>query len=89
MRGRVFQEIMEQAIANMREALGQEIEEAEAEQWDPDAWEQVVRQFTQQLGQQLLQIWAEVRTEQAEAQSHFVLAPEGDVSGTAGSPSGG
>lgn len=68
---RVLQEIMEQAIAELREALGQEVEESQAEQWDPNAWEAEVRQFTQQLGQQLLQVWTEVRTEQAEAQAPF------------------
>ena len=68
---RVFHEIMEQAIAELREALGQEVEEAQGEQWDPDAWEQEVRQLTQQLGQQLLQVWTEVRTEQAQAQAPF------------------
>jgi len=68
---RAFQEIMKQAIAELQEALSQEVEEAQAEEWDPDAWEQEVRQFTRQLGQQMLQVWAEVRTEQAQAQAPF------------------
>jgi len=68
---RVLEEILGQAIAELREALGQEVEENQAEQWDPDAWEGEVRQFTQQLGQQLLQVWTEVRTEQAQAQAPF------------------
>jgi hypothetical protein len=89
MRGRAFQEIMEGAISELREALSEEQEEAEAKQWDPDAWEEVVREFTQQLGQQLLQIWAEVRTEQAQAQAPFVPVVEEDSTCTDGSPSGG
>ena len=84
-----FQKIMEQAIWEMREALGDELEEAEADQWDPDAWEQMVRQFTRQLGQQLLQVWAEVKTEQAQAQAPFAPAVAKDPMCTDGSPSGG
>jgi hypothetical protein len=68
---RVFQEIMEQAIAELRKALDQELEVAEGEEWDPDAFEEEVRKLTQQLGQQLLQVWAEVRAEQAQAQAPF------------------
>ncbi len=87
MRRRVFQEIMEQAMSELREALGEEPEEAEG--WDPDAWEEEVRQFTQQLGQQLIQVWGEVRTEQAQAQAPFVPAVGEDATSTDGNPSGG
>lgn len=62
----VFQEIIQTATAQVREALSQELQE-----WDPDAWEQAVRQFTQQLGQQCLQTWAEVKKEQAQAQARL------------------
>ena len=89
MKRRVFQEIMEQAISELREALDEEQEEAEAERWDPDAWEEEVRQFTQQLGQRLIQVWGEVRTEQPRAQAPFVLAVEEDAASTDGNPSGG
>jgi len=68
---KVLGEIMERATAELREALRQELEESQAEGWDPDAWEGEVRQFTQRLGQQLLQVWSEVRTEQAQAQAPF------------------
>ena len=37
-RERVFQEIMQQAIGEMREALEQETGYDGAGQWDPDAW---------------------------------------------------
>ena len=37
-RERVFQEIMQQAIGEMREALEQETGDDGAGQWDPDAW---------------------------------------------------
>ena len=56
-RERVFQEIMQQAIGEMREALEQETGDAGAGQWDPDAWEEEVRRFTRQLGQRLVQTW--------------------------------
>lgn len=62
----VFQEMIQMATAQVREALSQELEE-----WDPDAFEQEVRQFTRQLGQQCLQTWAEVKREQAQAQARF------------------
>jgi len=54
---------MEIATAKLKEAMSQEREEARFEEWDPDAWEQEVRQFSRQLGQQRLQTWAEVRTD--------------------------
>lgn len=85
MRMGVLREIMEQAVSELREALGEELEAG----WDPDAWEAEVRQFTQQLGQQLLQVWAEVRTEQAQAQSPFVHVVGEDANCTDGGPSGG
>jgi hypothetical protein len=62
----VFQEIIEMATATLKGALGQEPGE-----WDSDAWEQEVSQFTRQLGQLSLQVWAEVKTEQAQAQARF------------------
>ncbi len=81
---RVFQEILERAMGELREALGEEVEE-----WDPDAWETEVRQFTQQLGQGLLQVWAEVKTEQAQAQAPFAPIVEEDATCTGGTPCGG
>ena len=89
MNSRAFQEIMGQAIVELRQALAEDPQEAGGEGWDPDAFEQVVRQFTQELGQQMLQVWAEVRTEQAQAQGPFVLTAEQDASCTDGNPSGG
>ena len=67
----VFQEIQELATARLREALQQELGEEPSEKWDPDAFEQEVRQFTRQLGQQCLQTWAEVKREQAQAQARY------------------
>ena len=49
MKKRPLHEILEQAVWEVREVLEEEGEEAE--DWDPDAYEQVVRQFTQELGQ--------------------------------------
>ena len=37
---RTMREIMDQAIGEMREVLAQEVDEGEAEYWDPDAWPQ-------------------------------------------------
>ena len=85
---RVFQEILKRSMGELREALDEEGEEAEVE-WDPDAWEAEVRQFTQQLGQGLLQVWAEVKTEQAQAQAPFVPVVEEDATCTGGRPCGG
>ena len=84
-----FQEIMGRAIVELRQALNQDSEQAEMGQWDPDAFEHVVRQFTQELGQQMLQVWAEVRTEQAQAQAPFVPVVAEGATCTDGSPSGG
>lgn len=89
MKRKVFQEIMERAKGEVREALDEGGEETGAEEWNPDAWEAEVRQFTQQLGQGLLQVWAEVKTEQAQAQAPFVLDVEEDGTCTGGSPCGG
>ncbi len=89
MKRKVFQEIMERAMEEVREALDEGGEETGAEEWNPDAWEAEVRQFTQQLGQGLLQVWAEVKTEQAQAQVPFAPAAAKDPSCTDGSPSGG
>lgn len=87
MKRKALQEIIERAILEVREVLEEEGEEAE--DWDPDAYEQVVRQFTRELGQQLLQVWAEVRTEQVQAQAPFVPVVEEDVTCTDGRTSGG
>jgi hypothetical protein len=62
----VFQEVMEMTMERLKEALGQEVGE-----WDTDTWEQEVRQFTRQLGQGSLQVWAEVKAEQAQDQARF------------------
>lgn len=67
----VFQEIRELATAKLREALGEHSEGEGLERWDPDALEQEVRQFSQQLGQEMLRVWAEERTQQAQAQARF------------------
>lgn len=62
----VFQEILEMATAKLQAALGQE-----AGEWDADTWEQGVRQFARQMGQRSLQVWAEVKAEQAQVQARF------------------
>ena len=62
----VFEEIMEMTMERLKEALGQEVGE-----WDSDTWEQEVRQFTRQLGQGSLQVWAEVKNQQAQDQARF------------------
>ena len=67
----VFQEIQGLATALLREVLEQESGEEAPGKWDPDVFEQEVRQFTRQLGQQLLHSWAEVKTEQAQPQARF------------------
>ena len=67
----VFQEIQEWATARLREALQQELGEEPSGKWDPDAFEQEVRQFIRQLGQQLLQSWAEVKVQQAQEQARL------------------
>ena len=67
----VFQEIREMATAKLRQALRHEGGEEDPESWDPDAFEGEVRQFTRQLGQQFLQIWAEERVQQGQAQARF------------------
>ena len=86
---RTMQEIMERAIGEMREALAQEADEGEAGYWDPDGWEEEVIRFTRQLGQRMVQTWAEVRAEQAKAQAPFVLAAGADATCTGGNPCGG
>ena len=70
-RERELREIMEQAIAEMREVLSRETEEDGAEQWDPDAWEEEVVRFTRRLGQRMVQTWGEVKSEPAKAQGPF------------------
>ena len=64
-------ELVKQALGEMRDVLEQETGADGAGQWDPDAWEEEVRRFTRQLGQGLLQIWGEVKSEQAKAQAPF------------------
>ena len=86
---RTMWEIMEQAIGEMREVLAQEVDQGEAGNWDPDAWEKEVVQFTRQLGRRMVQTWAEVKAEQAKAQTPFVPAAEGGVTCTGGNPCGG
>ncbi len=84
-----MQEIMEQAIGEMREALAQEVDEGEGGYWDPDAWEEEVIQFTRELGRRMVQTWAEVKAEQAKAQTPFALTAGEDAACTGGSPCGG
>ncbi len=67
----VFQEIERLATAKLREGLPSYSEEEGLERWDSDSFEQEVRQFCQQLGQQMLQVWAEEQTQQAQAQARF------------------
>lgn len=67
----VFQEIVEIATAKLREALSQETGEGELGEWDPDGWEQAVREFTRQVGQRALQGWAAVKSQQALAQARI------------------
>lgn len=61
----VFQEILQMATAKLREALSQD------KNFDPDSFEQQVRKFTRQLGQQMLQVWAEEKLEQAHTEAAF------------------
>ena len=86
---RTMREIMEQAIGEMREALAQEVDEGEAGYRDLDAWEEEVIRFTRQLGQRMVQTWAEVKAEQAKAQDPFVPAAGEDATCTGGNPCGG
>ncbi len=67
----VFQEIQEFATARLGQALQQELSEGASGKWDADVFEEEVRQFTRQLDQQMLQNWAEVKAQQAEAQARF------------------
>ena len=76
---RTMQEIMEQAIGELRETLAGEVAEGEAGYWDPDAWEEEVIEFTRQLGQRMVQTSAEVKAEQAKVQAPFVLAAGKDA----------
>ena len=86
---RTMQEIMERAIGEMREALAQEMDEGDAGNWDPDAWEEEVIRFTRQMGRRMMQTWAEVKAERAKAQAPFVLAAEEGGTCTGGNPCGG
>ena len=88
-RERELREIMEQAIAEMREVLSRETEEDGAEQWDPDAWEEEVVRFTRLLGQRMVQTWGEAKSEQAKAQAPFAPVAGADATGAGGSPYGG
>lgn len=67
----VFQEMLTLAMAKLEEGLAQETGETQWEEWDPDVWEQEVRQFTRELGQQCLQTWAEMKTQQAQGEARF------------------
>lgn len=67
----VFQEILTVAIAKLEEGLAQETGRIQGREWDPDAWEQEVRQFTRRLGQQCLQTWANTKTQQAQEEARF------------------
>ena len=67
----VFQEMLTLAMAKLEEGLAQETGETQWEEWAPDVWEQEVRQFTRELGQQCLQTWAEVKTQQAQGEARF------------------
>ena len=67
----VFQEIRELATAKLREALAEDSEAESLATWDPDAFEQEVRQFCQELGQESLQVWGEEKTQQAQVQAGF------------------
>ena len=71
---RTMREIMERAVAEMRESPAREVDEGEAGYWDPDAWEEEVIRFTRQSGRRMVQTWAEVKAEQAKAQAPFVPA---------------
>lgn len=62
----VFQEILGNTMVALQKALEQEPGE-----WDSDDWEQEVRQFTRQMGQRSLQVWAEVKAKQAKEQARF------------------
>ncbi len=63
--GSVFQDIMEFATARIRE----ELDEEGSGSWDFDAFEDEVREFTRQLGQQSLKTWAEQKRAQAREQA--------------------
>jgi hypothetical protein len=67
----VFQEILQMATAKLRQALRDGQGGLDTEGFDPDVWEGQVRQFTRQLGHQMLQVWAEEKVEQAHAEAAF------------------
>lgn len=67
----VFQEMMTLAMAKLGESLAQETGETSWREWDPDAWEQEVRQFTRQIGQQCLETWAEAKAQQAQEEARY------------------
>lgn len=67
----VLQEIQESAMVKLREALAEDSGEGRLAKWDPDAFEREVREFTRQMGQQMLQVWAEEQSQQAQAQARF------------------
>ncbi len=60
----VFQEIIDLASSRIREALMQQDENDDL--WEPDAWEVKVREFTSQIGHELMQRWGEERSRRAE-----------------------
>ena len=69
----VFQRILEKAREELEEALSS----GEAlEGWDPDAFEEDVRDFTRKLGHELIQVWAEGKAAQAREQAAYVERQE-------------
>lgn len=65
----VLQEIVQMARERVEQELRTSPESLGG--WDPDAFEQEVRELTRGLGQSLLQEWAEVRRQQAQEQATF------------------
>ena len=64
----VFQRIVQKAREELEEALksGEVLEG-----WDPDAFEQDVRNFTRKMGHELIQVWAERKALQARDQAGY------------------
>lgn len=62
----VLQEIIELATVRVREALTRQ--GSGPEEWDPDAWEGRVGEFTRQIGHELIQAWGEEGAKRAEAE---------------------
>jgi hypothetical protein len=66
---KVFQEVLEIATAKLRQALSQDQAEGSAQEWDPDAFEEQVRDFSRQLAQRCLKVWAEEKVKKAQAKA--------------------